>query len=67
MKTLVRKTLEKQMQILSERAAKEDLQGALAITPQLIELAAILDPEVKEKVAAKANNNFDDVTCFNPL
>lgn len=47
MNKLVRKTLEKHMQLLSERAATEDLNGVTAITEQLVMLATILDPELR--------------------
>ena len=57
MKTSVRKILEKQMQLLSERAEKEDLNGIKAITDQLITLATLIDPELREtfKTATEMN------------
>lgn len=44
----VRKMLEKHMQLLVERAEKEDLNGVSIITDKLITLATILDPELRK-------------------
>ena len=48
MNKLVRKMLEKQMQLLVERAANEDLNGISIITDKLVMLATILDPELRK-------------------
>ncbi len=52
MNKLVRKILEKQMQLLVERAEKEDLNGVSIITDKLITLATILDPELRKSFEA---------------
>lgn len=57
MNKLVRKTLEKQMQLLTARAENEDLNGVMAITEQLILLAAILDPTLRDSVEIVADSS----------
>ena len=57
MNKLVKKTLEKQMQLLTVRAENEDLNGVMAITEQLILLAAILDPELRDSVEIVADSS----------
>lgn len=57
MNKLVRKTLEKQMQLLLARAENEDLNGVMAITEQLILLAAILDPTLRDSVEIVADSS----------
>lgn len=57
MNKLVRKTLEKQMQLLTVRAENEDLNGVMAITEQLILLAAILDPTLRDSVEIIADSS----------
>ena len=46
MKTSVRKILEKQMQLLSERSIRENGEYLVPITAQMIELAKLLAPEL---------------------
>lgn len=49
MENFIRDTLEKQMQILSERSIRENGEYLAPITAQMIELAKLLDPELRSQ------------------
>ena len=49
MDNFIRDTLKKQMQILSERSGRENGEYLAPITAQMIELAKLLDPELRSQ------------------
>ena len=49
MDTFIKDTLKKQMQILSERSVRENGEYLAPITAQMIELAKLLDPELRNQ------------------
>ena len=49
MDNFIRDTLKEQMQILSERSARENGEYLAPITAQMIELAKLLDPELRSQ------------------
>lgn len=67
MENFIRDTLEKQMQILSERSIRENGEYLAPITAQMIELAKLLDPELMiaaEK--ARVSKNYE-AFCYEEL